>query len=398
MKKVRIKVPKTVGIYRIKYRDTSGVLHDPKREGLFEARVQVVVGGKSVTKSIACKNIHEARNARSGKAETAEPRRVNDGHTFLEVVQDWKGNFLSQLARSTRYTYEGCLRHLSYFEDKHPKEIGRLQVLEWLRQIKKPSYVSTQKSTRVSYRHEWIVLRSILTHYQENFDESYNLPFLRRHVDLLKVKNKTRQKKDMSLQEFTAFEAELRKICTDDRMVFLYLARFQYAIYGRIQDAAALHHEDFDFKSMDLSVQRKIEWSRRRNDKPILVNGSKTGEGKVIPITPYLKRIYREWAARSGRIKGLLLTYKGKPLTYRPIQYYYDLALGRAGIRFTGTHLLRHASLSEVYEKTKDLKVTADLGGHASIVTTQRYAKARDHSVREAQERMSRELMAVLDA
>lgn len=63
-----------------------------------------------------------------------------------------------------------------------------------------------------------------------------------------------------------------------------------------------------------------------------------------------------------------------------------------------GTHLLRHASLTEVYHQSKDIKTTAYLAGHGSIATTQRYAKARGDKARETQERMSKELLAVLDA
>jgi len=36
----------------------------------------------------------------------------------------------------------------------------------------------------------------------------------------------------------------------------------QYAIYGRVQEAAALYVEDFDLVNNRLEIKRKVQWLR----------------------------------------------------------------------------------------------------------------------------------------
>lgn len=53
-------------------------------------------------------------------------------------------------------------------------------------------------------------------------------------------------------------------------------------------------------------------------------------------------------------------------------------------VTFHAILVVKKASLSELYELTSDIKVVAKFAGHASIKTTEIYAKARDSKVVEA--------------
>lgn len=83
-------------------------------------------------------------------------------------------------------------------------------------------------------------------------------------------------------------------------------------------------------------------------------------------------------------------------MTYRQIVYRYDQALKAAELPFTGTHLLRHASLSEHYDTCKDILATAKVAGHSDLRATERYAKARDEQVVETQRQMGEKLRNIL--
>jgi site-specific recombinase XerD len=79
-------------------------------------------------------------------------------------------------------------------------------------------------------------------------------------------------------------------------------------------------------------------------------------------------------------------------LTYRQIEYRYTQALHRAGLPFRATHLLRHASLTEFYEHSKDLLLTARMAGQKDIRSTMKYTKVRDEKVVQMQKQMDEKL------
>lgn len=65
----------------------------------------------------------------------------------------------------------------------------------------------------------------------------------------------------------------------------------QYATYNRVQEAAALHYEDFDFTRNKLVMNKKIQWLRAKGFEDRIVGGAKTNAPKRAPA---------KWAARAG--------------------------------------------------------------------------------------------------
>ncbi|MDZ4081703.1 MAG: tyrosine-type recombinase/integrase, partial [Bdellovibrionales bacterium] len=85
-----------------------------------------------------------------------------------------------------------------------------------------------------------------------------------------------------------------------------------------------------------------------------------------------------------------LFQIDGQPLSYRQIEYRFTQAFKQAGIPFQGTHIVRHAAISEIHANCKDLIVTKSIAGHRDIKSTARYAKAREEAVKDAMAHLQR--------
>jgi site-specific recombinase XerC len=99
---------------------------------------------------------------------------------------------------------------------------------------------------------------------------------------------------------------------------------------------------------------------------------------------------------KTGVREGLLFSVNGKPVPYRAIQHYYDRAFRQAKLPHLGTHIVRHASLTEHYATCGDIRQTQLAAGHKDLATTQIYAKVRDEVEAETQGRMDQKLRAMM--
>lgn len=100
---------------------------------------------------------------------------------------------------------------------------------------------------------------------------------------------------------------------------------------------------------------------------------------------------YRTWGSRRGLdVDGdapLLVSRHGRRLSVRRVQQVWRAVQREAGIdRVFTTHALRHYFGTEVYRKTKDIRVTQVLLRHQSVSSTQIYAHVTARDVEEAVE------------
>jgi integrase len=318
--------------------------------------------------------------------------------TLEELIESWKINWLPTLNIATQLRYMDYLKHFGFLLMTKVAEIEPAHIDAWITYVKRPEYVATCHSTRCSFEHEFKILRSILKYYNSRINRNYRLPFLRDHMKMLKVKEKPIVTKDLTMDQLAAFLKELRALCWDTKWeVIYYLAVMQYAIYGRIQEAAALFVEDFDLANNRLEVKRKVQWLRVRGYEDNVVAGSKTNGGKIFsPIPEAALQVFNEWRLRSGVRSGLLFRIDGEVIAYRQIQHKYDQALKRAKLPFRSTHILRHAALVEAYSTTTNILAVQKLAGHKSLKATEKYAKVRDEQLAEVQRRMDEKLSSVL--
>lgn len=403
MKRKLEKVPKYPGIYRILVlNEATGRFQEPPRGAKFIACMEAGhLEGKRRRPKRCFNTFAEAKEFRSKShqikdvvRETLKPRATT---TFKELAARWCADILPHLEKTTQTRYRSYLKHFKILDEIEVEKIDPTTIDAWIAWVKRPEYLETLNVTRCGFDHEFTVLRGILNYYASRFNRNFRPPFLRDHNKMLKVREKQEIKKDLTVVEFKKFITALRDLLMGTRWeVIYYIALMQYAIYGRIQDAAALHYEDFDFERGKIYVRRKVQWARVKGEVDRIVAGSKANRGKEIPMNDFAKTIFREWILKSGVRSGLLLKYEGQIVTYRQIGHRYDEALAKAGLPFRGTHLIRHASLSEHYDTCRDILATAKVAGHSDLRATERYAKARDERVAETQRQMDVKLMGVL--
>lgn len=318
------------------------------------------------------------------------------GMVFGELIKQWLELWLPNKSMTTQIRYKFYLHHFHFFWNMPVDKIGPSDIDRWIGMLKKPEYLAKGHSTRCDYQHEFTLLRGILNFYTSRYNRNYRLPFLKDHKAMLKVREKIKISKDLTVQEFQSFMVALKQVCTEFNCeVIYYLGLMQYATYSRVQEAAALHHEDFDFDRNRISLNKKIQWARARGIEDQLVDGAKVGAGKTIPMGELASRTFREWIMRSGVRSGMLFRMDGEMLTYRQIEYRYTQALARAGLPFRATHLLRHASLTECYDSSKDLLLTAKMAGQRDIRSTMKYTKVRDEKVAQVQKQIDEKLSAL---
>lgn len=393
-------IPRSEGIYRIlNYDEKNKKWVEPLRGAKFAA-VQYVVthDGRRCKTRPHFQTFVEAKLFRSkGELEQQENKPEVSKMLFRELIGEWREKWLPHKAISTQIRYRSYLQHFRYFSDMEVGQIQPTDIDGWVSLLKSPEYLNQFHSTRCGYRHEYSLLRQIFGFYASRYDRNFRLPFLSEHRKMLKVREKVKLKKDLSIKEFESFMKSLseRVFGTDLEVVF-YLALMQYGIFGRLQDVAALHYEDFNLQRGEVSITRKVVWPRAKGYEPFLESGSKVGSGRTIPLSDLARRVFREWTLKQGIRSGLLFSYKGSLLTYRQIEHHYTEALKLAGLPFSATHILRHASLTEFYDTSKDLLQTQRVAGHTSVRTTEKYAKVRDERVFESQREMDKKFASFL--
>ena len=305
--------------------------------------------------------------------------------TFDELFDRWANNFLPHCESSTRVRYLSYRKHFRFFESMTVESINPTIIDQWIGEIKSPAYLASSNRTRCNYDHEYTILRGIFRYYQERIDPAYRLPFRKDHRKMLTVRKRPAVAKDLSSEQFRSFLGALKAICFSAGCPAIwYLARIQYLTATRIQEAAALRVEDFDFAVRKIRVERRVQWSRSRGVSTVILDGTKADRGKSLLLLPETESVFNELKLALGIREGLLFQLDGQPLSYRQIEYRFTQAFKQAGIPFQGTHIVRHAAISEVHANCKDLIVTKSIAGHRDIKSTARYAKARDKAVMDA--------------
>lgn len=333
----------------------------------------------------------------------ADPQKVVatvalGGMLFRDLVQLWRDVWLPNKDMSTQIRYASYLKHFDFFMSMPVESIEPQTIDRWIAHIKSPEYLAKGHSTRCKYKHEFSVLRGVLDFYVSRCNRNYRLPFIKVHRPMLKVREKMKVGKDLTVEEFRTFRDALREVCIEfDCEVIYYMALMQYALYCRIQEAAAIHVEDFDLERDRVIVKRKVQWLRARGHVDQIVDGSKANGGKEFNGIPALARkVLNEWMMKSGVRSGLLFTIDRKLVTYRQIEYRYTQALKRAGFSFRATHLLRHASLTEHFDANKNIMATKEMAGHSDLRSTMKYVKVRKESVSQTQKVMDERLASIL--
>lgn len=310
------------------------------------------------------------------------------GLKFKEVREDYFRHKKNKLRVTTYESYLSISKHLEFFNSFAVREITARVIDEWLKFVKQPEYLKTQHKSRMTYRPELSVLRQILTYCSEYKDEAYQVPIKKRHYADSVIDEQRYQRaraenrfKYIPKDECDQFLGELFKQSEKNaKTAALYmLALFQMGTGCRIGEVAALRIEDFNFDRQEVAVYQTVQWARAKGRETQISDLTKTGDLRVVPLTKPLCDAIQRFIQLTGLTRGLVFSTNGlQPVGYRSIQYYYNRAFKRLGMKWTSTHILRHSFATDFLEKTGDRSALQGILGHKHQRQTDHYAKITD--------------------
>lgn len=116
-----------------------------------------------------------------------------------------------------------------------------------------------------------------------------------------------------------------------------------------------------------------LRWSEIDFDAGLIhVVDGKGGKDRVVPLAEQLEEALV--ALGLHRRGFVLLTGRGKPYPPREVGVLIAKHLRRCGVEATA-HALRHTFATSVWQRSRDMRATAKLLGHASTRTTEVYAR-----------------------
>ncbi|MGZ3775313.1 MAG: tyrosine-type recombinase/integrase [Bdellovibrio sp.] len=393
------------GIYKVLISEDGLTWHEPKRGSKYAA--SRYEGRSSKRSKRHFDRFEDAKNFRAKQeriaVSSAQEMQVHQPSEqkyfkFEDAIGLYEKTTLANKAASSQTRYHHYKKHFAFFTGMAVESIDTIIIDKWITWLKRPEYLQTQHSTRCNFKSEFTLLRGILNTYTSRINRNYRMPFIKEHRAAIKVKESALVVKDLTPEELKRFLKTLEDICKGSKWEFIYyLALMQYLTFSRIQDATALHFEDFNFDRGEITLNKKIMFGRSQKEETTLESGAKANRGKIIPMSETAAKVFKEWTMRAGIRHGPLFIFEGSWPRYRCIEYRYTKALRLAGLNQSATHVLRHASLTEAQEICGDLNQTKILAGHKSTKTTERYAKVRTHQIKETQNKLDIKLSGLLD-
>jgi integrase len=318
-------------------------------------------------------------------------------------VASWKKRRFPQMALSTRIAYEKLLRlYFSSILDCPMRRITAARVDQWLDELKDPRSWTMQSKKRKDFRHELSLLSTVLSYYDEYFDdEEFRYPIKKnRHMKAIKLGRSGAPKpKDFPEHEFQRFRDELRRL--EHGRLWAALATVQYYQAFRISEIAGLHYEDLRFddthpEKSRIRIVRSVVWPRLKGRLPFVQDGFKNVDAndgfKEQPMFPETFAELKAYCAQGQR--GLVFHMAGQILEYRWIQVAYNRAFKKAGLPYRSTHVLRHGGCRRVFNDTKgDRRIAGQLLGNTSSSSIETYAKAYSTALTELVERQWKEFL-----
>jgi len=130
---------------------------------------------------------------------------------------------------------------------------------------------------------------------------------------------------------------------------------------------------------MRLGEILNLEWEQIDfQDQSILVEKTKSGRSRTIPINPLLFKELQKLRSDNGQSPYVFPNPEtGKPLT--TVKTSFTGACRRAGIEGLRFHDLRHTFGSRLVQKGTDIETVRSLLGHSSITITQRYVHTTEN-------------------
>lgn len=215
--------------------------------------------------------------------------------------------------------------------------------------------------------------------------------YLAQTDDLRKLKVKKAQQKEISYLKPDGINLLLSQI---DRGTLS--GQRDYAMFFLMYTTGIRVSELIQIKGRDVSMN---------HPRHLLIHG-KGGKKRHVPIIKQLGKVLEEYTSKTGAFftqnldHPLFANHSLNQFTRQGINYllrkYADMARGKNPSLIpegTSPHKLRHSTAMALVDKGTELIVVRDLLGHASVQTTEIYAKLSSHRKREAIEGASQQIV-----
>lgn len=298
----------------------------------------------------------EAREWRN-RLSSAPADVPTGGPLFGDVVAKWKADCYPGLSAGTRLHYDNRLRlHLGPLLERPLYELTPKAIDEWIIRMKANVDRYGKGKIRTSFLKELTLLTIIMRHYFECADDPrFVVPIRRRHRKLARLHNRRPPKrKDIRPEEVAMFIDALAK--GPDGLAMSVMATIQFEHSRRISEVAALEAKDVhqswaDPRRSRITFLRHVIWLRGSREDSFVDHGSKTSRDMLShSMTPRSFDALARYVTADTTGPLFVPAEGGDFFTYRQIQYRYNLALERAGLPYSSTHIMRHGGATSSYD------------------------------------------------
>lgn len=348
----------------------------------YVAKRKRIISGKSISRKKAFLDLVSAKswmNEAANESKLLSDQEIVDSPNFDQVVEKYKLDRFGSLRPSTVELYSRFLnsKYFSFLKGFKVREINPAVIDEWIAYLK----LLPSNKNRMSLAGQFHLLRTVLKYYSE-FDDSFVSPIKPRHVSNIILKPQTFKNTDLRENDFLTFRSELAKL--KNGLLLSSLATFQYYQALRVCEAAALTEKDFIIDNENpmnsrIAISKSVRYDAKKQAAEVQ-NGfknSKTNNGKK--EQPLFNQSYKQLMLflknRNVENTYLFSNLDGSLLNYRAIESAYNRAFIKAGLSFTGTHILRHGGARRLFDSTNgDWGATKQLLGNSDMRTVQVYA------------------------
>lgn len=359
---------------------------DPPRGGKFEAMRSRGKGHSRETKIF--ESLPEARAWQAG--QVTQGSTSQGAYLVGDLLADWKRLAWPNFKETTRIFYDKIVEHFGPLLGVEVEALTPRHIDAWLATLKSPEYCKKYRSTKHTLEKEHEALRAMINWHREVNDETKLVsPFKKRHLKMLKVKEKTSTvPKFMTEDEFGLWLEHLKR----DSFLIYVLALTQIRQVLRISEAAAMKWQNLNLTTRSYTVCEHVIWPRVNGAPPQILPGTKTLKGGDSFVSNLWKDVTDLLEVLAGERQGdLIFTMNGKPLEYRQIQYRYNKAFESAGLPFRSTHVCRHSGATDFLAKTNDPLALMQAGGWKDMKMALHYGQILSTRAKEAIEKAETE-------
>lgn len=275
------------------------------------------------------------------------------------------------LKQSTIILYKRIYKmHFGFLDNYEVDKLTSSIIDDWIKGMK----VNNKNHQRVSFDHELSLLKSLLNYYNDFFDGNLDI-IKKKHSMLCNLKpRKKRINKELRESEFKKFVNTLAVLYGKK---YELLAMLQYYLALRVSEVTAIHYKDIklNYNNPYLStivINKSVVFKHDCISKSEVQDGFKNGSIKVLPIFPELFIYLKD---EIEKYKDKYLFIEDGIVEYYKIKSYYNQAFKKAGLSYSGTHILRHGGCSRIFNLSGgNVIVASQLLGDSEQETFKTYA------------------------